>query len=220
MIGLINFINFTLKARYVKRWVIGGIILSIPVVNFYSLGYLSKTSRILMLGDLGLPTWERKNEIWMDGLRLLIIFILYEAIPFFIFSSGFFLTTLGGIPAFFGRLMIKLFYIALPIFTFFIPFAFAKLSEEMDIKKALEFEMIYNGIKEVFMPYLVGYILTFILLYLCTIIIDIPYLIGLITSSVFAYYVLLLATYYFTKLYNRTSLPLTRIAIDLGRREG
>jgi hypothetical protein len=188
------------------RWISSGIILYIPVLNFFSLGYLAKASRLLMIGSVGLPTWERKSDIWMEGVKLLFIFILYEAIPFFLFSFGFFLTTLTSITAFFGHILIKLSYLALFLCSFFIPFAYAAFSEVSDFKKALEFDKILNGIKEVFIPYTGGYIGALIVLYICKTIIRIPYLVGFILSSVLTYYALLIATYYFTRLYIKTTL--------------
>lgn len=200
------FIRFTFNSRYIARWIYGGLLMYIPVVNFFSLGYLAKTSRILLIGSIGLPTWEDKMAIWTNGVKLLFVFILYEAVPFFLFSTGFFLTTLGSIPAFFGNIVISISYLALLIFSFFIPFAFSVFSEKMELRDALEFERIFNGIKEVFVPYLGGYICTLIALYICTVMIKIPYLIGFILSSLCTYYVFLLATYYFIHFFKKTSL--------------
>jgi hypothetical protein len=204
---IIPFIQFSLNSRYISRWIYGGIILYIPVLNFLSLGYLSNASRLILIGGIGLPTWQNKMDIWIEGVKLIFIFILYEAIPFFLFSCGFFLTTLSSITAFFGHIIIKLSYIALLLFSFFIPFAFATFSEQMDFRKALEFEKILKGIKEVFIPYLGGYLGTLIVLYICILIMHIPYLIGFILSSILTYYVFLISTYYFTELFKKTTLP-------------
>jgi len=203
---IIPFIQFSLNSRYISRWIYGGIILYIPVLNFLSLGYLSNASRLILIGGIGLPTWQNKMDIWIEGVKLIFIFILYEAIPFFLFSCGFFLTTLSSITAFFGHIIIKLSYIALLLFSFFIPFAFATFSEQMDFRKALEFEKILKGIKEVFIPYLGGYLGTLIALYICILIMHIPYL-GFILSSILTYYVFLISTYYFTELFKKTTLP-------------
>jgi len=208
---IVAFIQFTFNGRYITRWIYGGLLMFIPVANFFSLGYLAKTSRILLIGSIGLPTWEDRTVIWTNGVKLLFVFILYEAIPFFLFSSGFFLTTLGSIPAFFGSIVIKFSYLALLIFSFFIPFAFSVFAENTEIKEALEFERIYNCIKEVFVPYLGGYLCTLLALYICKVIIKIPYLIGFLLSSLCTYYVLLLATYYFTHLFKRTNLVTARM---------
>jgi hypothetical protein len=164
-----------------------------------------------MIGSIGLPTWEKKSEIWLEGVKLLFIFILYEAVPFFLFSFGFFLTTLTSITAFFGNIVIKLSYLALFICTFFVPFAFATFSEAMDFRKALEFEKIFRGIKEVLIPYVGGYLGMLVVLYVCKAIIQIPYLVGFVASSILTYYALLIATYFFTQLYIKTSLSAGRI---------
>jgi hypothetical protein len=202
---IISFARFTLNSRYMTRWIYGGLILCIPVLNFLSLGFLAKASRLFITGGIGLPTWQDKYETWIEGIKLLFIFILYGAIPFFMFSCGFFLTTLTSITAFFGNIIIKLSFVVLLICSFFIPFAFATFAEKMDFRKALEFENILKGIKEVFVEYSAGYIGVLIVLYICKLIIHIP-LIGFIVSSILTYYVFLLATYYFTELYKKTTL--------------
>jgi hypothetical protein len=208
---IIPFIQFSLNTRYILRWIAGGIILFIPVANFLSLGYLSKTSRLLNIGSIGLPTWERKNEIWMEGVKILFIFILYEAIPFFLFSFGFFLAALHSFTAFFGQIIKNLAYVALVVFSFFLPFAFAIYAEQTDFRKALEFEKITKGIKEVFIPYLGGYLATGLVLCILYItVLRVPFL-GFFLWTVLTYYALLLATYYFTRLYTKTSLSTERM---------
>jgi hypothetical protein len=210
------FIQFTLNTRYISRWVVSGLFMYIPVLNFFSLGYLSKTGRMLMIGGIGLPTWQEKSEIWFEGIRLLFVFILYEAIPLFLFSSGFFLTTLSNITAFFGNILIKIAYLGFIVFAFPLPFAFATFAERSDFRQALEYEKIIQAIKEVFVPYLVGFIATLIALYVCKVLIRIPFMIGFLLSSVAGYYVLLIATYYYTELYRKTSLSLERASEGSG----
>jgi len=56
----------------------------------------------------------------------------------------------------------------------------------------------------------VGYIGVLIALYLCKLIIKIPYLLGFLLSSLCTYYVFLLATYYYTELYRKTTLATER----------
>ena len=200
------FIQLTLNLKYISRWAYGGLLIYIPVLNFFPLGYLSKTSRLLMVAGLGLPTWQDKNAIWLEGLKLLFVFILYEAIPFFLFSCGFFLTTLSDITAFFGKIIIQVSYGALVLFSFLLPFAFAVFSDRGDFRTALEYEKVLKAIREVLIPYIAGYLGTLLGLYVCRIIIKIPFLIGFILASLLTYYIFLLATYYFTDLYRKTAL--------------
>jgi hypothetical protein len=212
---IIPFIRFTINSRYISRWIYGGLILFIPVLNFFSIGFLSRTSRLIMVGGMGLSTWQDKYEAWIEGIKLLFVFILYNAIPFFMFSSGFFLTTLNNFTAFFGHLMIKAAtFVVLPICCFFLPFAFAVFAERLDFREALEFELILHGIKEVFLEYMIGYVATIAALYISLLFMRIPYLVGFLISSVFTYYTLLLSTFYFTELYRRTTLCLVQITED------
>jgi hypothetical protein len=200
------FIQLTLNSRYISRWIFSGLAIYIPVLNFLSLGYLSKTSRLVIVGGLGLPIWDGRRDIWLEGVKVIFIFVLYEAIPLFLFSSGFFLTTLSPITAFFGKIIMKLSYAGILLFSFPLPFAFATFAERADFRHALEYERIIQAIREVLLPYLVGYLATLLALYICKLLLGIPYLVGFVISSVVTYYVFLVATYYFTELYKKTSL--------------
>ncbi len=212
---IIPFIRFTVNSRYINRWLFGGLTLFIPGLNFFSIGFLSRTSRLVMVGGMGLATWQEKYETWIEGIKLLFVFILYNAIPFFMFSSGFFLTTLNNYTAFFGNLMIKAaIFVVLPVCSFFLPFAFAVFAERLDFREALEFESILRGIREVVIEYIAGYAATIAAIYLSLLFMRIPYLIGFLIASVLTYYSLLVSTFYFTQLYRRTSLCLVQIKDD------
>ncbi|HVN97073.1 MAG TPA: DUF4013 domain-containing protein [Syntrophorhabdaceae bacterium] len=203
---MVPFVQLTLNSRYIARWIFAGLILYIPVLNFLSLGFLSRTSRLVIVGSgIGLPTWQEKYEIWIEGVKLLFIFILYNAIPFFMFSSGFFLTTLNSFTAFFGHIFKILSFVALIVCSFLVPFAFVTFAEHMDFRRAFEFETIFAGIKQVFFEYLIGYGIALCGLYVCVWIMRIPYL-GFICSSIISYYILLVSAYYFTELYKKTRL--------------
>ncbi len=212
---IIPFIRFTVNSRYINRWIFAGLALFIPVLNFFSIGFLSRTSRLIMVGGMGLATWQDKYEAWTEGIKLLFVFILYNAIPFFMFSSGFFLTTLNSFTAFFGHLMIKAAtFVVLPVCSFFLPFAFTTFAERLDFREALEFETILRGIKEVLVEYIIGYAASLAAIYISLLFMRIPYLVGFLISSVFTYYSLLLSTFYFTELYRRTSICLAQIKED------
>ncbi len=206
---IIPFTQLTFNHRYIARWIWGGLALCIPVLNFLSLGFLSRTSRLVTIGGIGLPTWDDLYATWLEGARLLFVFILYNAVSFFLFSSGYFLTSLNIFTAFFGHLFKILSFFALIASSALIPFALAVFAEETDFRSAFEIERISRGIREVFFEYFIGYAVTLAGLYLCIWIMRIPYLLGLVPGSVLAYYFLLLSTYYFTELYKKTSLPTT-----------
>jgi hypothetical protein len=204
---IISFVSLTVNPRYIKRWIAAGIILFIPVVNFFSLGYLSRSSGLTMIGGIGLPTWERKNELWREGARLALVIILYEALPCFLFSFAFLLSSFGNaFTLFIGSVMKALAVLAFIFCSFFIPFAFCASVQHTDLRGAFEFERIAAAVKEVLPAYLAGYVISAFCMYAAFTLHVIPYLLGFALSSVLIYYVLLVSTYYFSQLSERTSL--------------
>jgi hypothetical protein len=204
---VVSFVIFSFNKRYVLRWICAGIIFFVPVVNFLSLGYLWRASGVSMIGGIGLPTWDRKNELWKDGAKLAYIVILYEALPSFLFSFGFLLASFGNfITVFIGGAMKFLAALAFIFCSFFIPFAFCAFVETTEMRRSFEFERIAGGVKEVLFPYIVGYALTACCMYVSYRLLAIPYLVGFALSSILTFYVLLVSTYYFTQLFRRTSM--------------
>lgn len=203
---IVGFIVFSLNTRVILRWVGAGLVVLVPILNILSLGYLSKASHLFLTGGVGLPTWEEKNDIFRQGAYLLYILILYFAVPSFLFSCWFLLVSFGNLfAAFVGGAMKLLAGLAFLGCSFFIPFAFCTFSESMELPRAFDFEGIAAAVKEVWVPYLFGYLVSAVFVYLAFKFHRIPY-IGFLLSSVLTYYILLLSTYYFTQLYKRTSM--------------
>jgi hypothetical protein len=209
---VISFIVFTFNSRYIKRWVGGGIILLIPLANFLSLGYLARTSSLTMIGGIGLPTWERKKELFWEGAKLIGIFILYEAIPCFLFSFSFLLSSFGNtLTGFAGGVIKVLAALTFIVCSAFLPFAFCAFIERAEVRRAFEFERIAAAVREVMPAYVLGYVLSLVCIYIAYKLHTIPYLLGFALSSVLIYYVLLVSTYYFTQLYRSTGLSADRL---------
>jgi|MudIll2142460700_1097286.scaffolds.fasta_scaffold21853_2 hypothetical protein len=203
---IVPFVMLTVNTRFIQRWVVAGLLLLIPVFNFLSLGYLTKTSNLLMVGGIGLPTWDDRSEIWKDGAKLLYIFILYEALPSFLFSCGFFFASFGNlVTAFIGWILKWLAAVAFVGCSFFLPFGFCAFAENRDVRNAFEFEKILLAVKRVFPHYLLGFIVTAACLYVTYKLHRIPFLLGFILSSALTYYVFLIATFYFTQLFRKVS---------------
>jgi hypothetical protein len=203
---VLSFVVFSFNTRYMMRWIVAGIIFFVPVLDFLSLGYLWRTSGLSMIGGIGLPTWERKGELWREGARLTYIIILYEALPSFLCSLGFLLSSVPTfITHFVGHLIIFFAAIAFLLCSYLLPFAFCTFVESMEVKKAFDFERIAGAVKEVFAPYTLGYALSILCLYVTYELHRIPY-IGFILLLILTFYVLLVATYYFTQLFRKTRL--------------
>jgi hypothetical protein len=203
---LLSFVVFSFNTRYVLRWVLAGLILVVPVLNFLSLGYLWRTSGLSMIAGIGLPTWEERGELWREGARMAYITVLYEALPSFLFSLSFLLSSPGYfVTNLLGYLVMFFAVVAFLVCSFFLPFAYCAFVEGREVRKAFDFEAIAGAVKEVVLPYGLGYALTLVCLYIAYVFHRIPF-IGLLLWLVLTFYVLLVATYYFTQLSRRTRL--------------
>jgi len=203
---VISFVLFSFRRRYILRWVMAGIVFVVPVLDFLSLGYLWRASGLSMVGGMGLPTWERKGELWREGARLLYITILYEALPSFLCSLAFLLFQIKSLVTdFAGYVMGSFAVVAFLSCSFFLPFAFCAYVEGMELRKAFDFEKIFAAIKEVLPHYVLGYALFLCAAYVTYRLVHVP-IIGVVLLLTLPFYVLLVSTYYFTQLFRRTSL--------------
>jgi hypothetical protein len=87
--------NITDSLHYpIKDWVkiiILGIILIIPIVNFIGLGYYLRIIKSTLNGLDELPSFERLGELFIDGIKIFIICLIYSVIPliFYVLSVAF-----------------------------------------------------------------------------------------------------------------------------------
>ncbi len=203
---VVSFVVFSFNTRYILRWIYAGLVFFIPVVNFFSLGYLTRTSSLSIIAGVGLPPWERKGEIWREGAKVAYIIILYEALPSFLLSFGFLLSNIGhSITSFFSVMVFAAAVVAVVVCSFFLPFAFYAFVEAMEVRKAFDFERITVAIKEVLPGYVFGYALTGCCLLVAYKLLKVP-VIGFFLASVLAFYVLLVSAFYFGQLFKKTSL--------------
>lgn len=69
-----------------SKVVILGIILIIPIVNFIGLGYLFRILKATFAGIDELPDFDEVGELFIDGLKILVVGIVY-AIPVIIIGA-------------------------------------------------------------------------------------------------------------------------------------
>lgn len=97
------------KIQHDPQWkqkiLIGAILMFIPIVNFFALGYLYRyTSNIQSTGRLKLPDWQDWGRLFIDGLIFLGVFFLYAFVPLlagwaiYLFLSKVTIGILGWIP--------------------------------------------------------------------------------------------------------------------------
>jgi Protein of unknown function (DUF4013) len=73
----------------VKDWIkmiILGIILIIPIVNFIGLGYFLRIIKSTLAGLDELPDFEHIGELFIDGIKILIVCIIYAIVPLIFYA--------------------------------------------------------------------------------------------------------------------------------------
>jgi hypothetical protein len=206
---VLSFIRFSFNRHYIVRWIVAGLLFFIPVINFFSLGYLWRTATQAMVGGMGLPTWERKKELWKEGARLLYVVILYEALPSFLFSLGFLVSSPGNtILNAVGWVLQVLSIIAFIACSFLLPFAFCAFAEKSHFSGAFELHPVLRKVKSVLVHYVAGCLVAGFCLYVALRLRAIPY-VGIFLVSILVFYVFLVSVYYFSDLHQKASLPET-----------
>ena len=77
--------NITDSLQYpIKDWIkiiVLGIILVIPIVNFIGLGYYLRIIKSTLTGLDDLPYFDHAGELFIDGIKIFIISLIYSIIP-------------------------------------------------------------------------------------------------------------------------------------------
>lgn len=60
---------------------IGGILAFIPIANILALGYIWRHVRRIHQGSTELPEWNDWKNLFLDGLRMLLVGLLYMGVP-------------------------------------------------------------------------------------------------------------------------------------------
>ncbi len=61
-----------------KTFVIGIIVSLIPIVNFCAFGFALECGRRSSKGDNSLPKWENWGALFLNGLKLLVVVLVYQ----------------------------------------------------------------------------------------------------------------------------------------------
>ena len=85
--------NISDSLKYpIKNWVktiLLGIILIIPILNFIGLGYYLRIIKSNLAGLNELPNFERVRELFVDGIKILIVGIIYAIVPLIFYTLSF-----------------------------------------------------------------------------------------------------------------------------------
>ena len=185
-----------------KKVIIGGVLNTVPIINFISVGYALETMKMVMEKDYALPDWEDFGDKFMMGLKAVVINIVYMAIPIIIIS----VSMVVGL--FFGKESIAMIGLSVGILLavvigVMLPMAIAHYVAKEKFSAAFNFSEIIKRIMTVFVEYVIYYIVIVILTVIGMFLFIIP-VIGWIIGAIYTFYILLVSAYYFGRLYNKS----------------
>lgn len=69
-------------SEFKLKWLLGGVIGSVPLLNLLVLGYFLRYARSLRReGGLALPAWGDGPELLLDTARMSVLFLVYAVVP-------------------------------------------------------------------------------------------------------------------------------------------
>lgn len=67
------------------KLVIGSLLMLVPIINLFALGYLYRTTALVKAGaPFTYPEWDRWKDLFIDGLRVFVLSIVWIGVPMLI----------------------------------------------------------------------------------------------------------------------------------------
>jgi hypothetical protein len=158
---------------WLKKTLIGGLFMMIPILNVFSFGFIAMfIYEHLETGNKELPSWNNWGLLFVKGMEWGIVILTYFALPVLILSllPGSVMMFLVN-PKFViaglnpnGFFVLFLSFILGFLVMFFLPMALILSSKAKSFIETIRFQKIYQHIQKNFLPYIVAYLLTIILL--------------------------------------------------------
>ncbi len=199
---------------WILKIIIGGILSIIPIINFISFGYEVKVMKNTINKTPFMPEWKGFIELFIKGLIVFVIALLYMIVPLIIFGAVAGFSTLsyaiGGFTNPYGiivAILPALFIggILFLIIGFILPMAIALYIKSDNFSDAFKFSEILDRIKSIFGEYLASYIILVILGFILMLIGLIP-LIGWLLSLFGSFYLGVFAFNMFGELYLKSKV--------------
>jgi len=198
----------TTDSEWIKKILIGGILLIIPIINFIIGGYYIKTLRGSIEGKPGLPEWDDWGDLFITGLMVAIIGLIYMLIPLIVLfvsiggvitaaiSSGDF--SAGSISAIVGGSLFSV--VLMLIVCLVLPMALSIYAKEDSIGAAFRIGEILSRIKSIPGDYIISIIVLYALLFIVNLVAAIPIL-GWVIVIFANFYIVLVASKMFGEVY-------------------
>lgn len=180
----------TNDSEWIKKVLIGGILLLIPILNFVCTGYYLKVIKGSIEGRNNMPEWDDWGDLFIKGISVLIISLAYLIIPIILISiiilivsssgllfAGIFESASMGVVTLLFILIGSLIgFITLFIVNLMFPMSLAMFANEWSFGDAFKIREIISRIKSVFIEYVIAIIVIYILLLLVFIVAWIPFI--------------------------------------------
>lgn len=187
----------------IVKLLIGGVLQFIPIINFFSFGYMLECYANGALKREEMPEWDDWGSKFVNGLLIAIISFIYVLIPSIFFGSSFSAMiinpsyNIGG-----GSFILAI--IVFIIFTFALPMALANFAVKKSFGAAFEFGYIFKLIASSLGRYIGAYLLYIVAAIICVIIAMIP-VIGWICIIFIGFYLGCVAGFLFGSVYGEAS---------------
>ena len=206
----------TTDKDWIKKVVIGGILGMIPIVNFIVQGYYLKILKGSIENKSGMPEWEDWGNLFIKGLIVFIISIIYMLIPIIVISisvggailaavSGGTEAMLAAIGAAAGGLLLG--FILMLISLLLLPMALAIYAKEESFGSAFRFGEIINRIFSNLGSYILVYLVIIVLgiiVGIITGILSIIPLLGVVIAIFVNFYIVAVAANMFGEVYTNS----------------
>lgn len=192
------------KDNGIVKVLIGGVLQIIPIVSFFSVGYILECYENGALKRETMPEWEDWGSKFVNGLLMVVIALIYMIIPMMFFGSS--IASLfspyarghaGG-----GILLIAA--IVFIIFTFALPMAMANFAVKRNFGAAFEFGYIFKLIGSSLGSYIGAYLLCIVAAIIAGFIVLIP-IIGWICALFIGFYLGCVGGFLFGSVYGDAS---------------
>ena len=130
-----------------KKIIILGVILIIPIVDFIGLGYVLRIVKSTISGVHDLPEFDDLGDLFVDGLKVLVVSIVYLIIPLIVLGLGVF----GSLATFSGlvNITVVIGLILAILFGLFDIIALANMAFYDELGAAFKFREIFVRISEI-----------------------------------------------------------------------
>lgn len=148
---------------WARRILIGGILLPLPLISFFPIGYLMRHFKSYIKGYKvdKLPEWDDLPLMLSYGFFSSIIFLCYLVIPFILFALGY-----RWIKGGFGALFIAASFVIAVWFLSYFPMGLANYLDTGKIKSAFSKKEMYDKISKISKSYYQSYLLAILLFFL------------------------------------------------------